>query len=334
MARIVSLGSALQDIYLVDHDDLVPTPDLSHVKIVIPDKNNTPERLVLGKITVGTKIDIDKVSYQVGGGGTNSATTFARFGHESIFVGNIGHDIAGEAVLACLDKEGIDSSFVSTVRKSTGCSVILLDKKSGERTILTHRGASAKFDNLDANLLNDIYPDWLYATSLHGDIETLRRFFRKAKSLGARIMFNPGNLEIEQRQKLLRLLEYVDILLVNKREASHLVPGELLPELLTKLRNYVKTVIITDGQMGCIASDGKHTYRFGLYEDLKVVDTTGAGDAFGSGFLAAYAKSNAFLDSLVFASANSTSVVNKLGAKTGILTGREILHQMPIQEIQ
>lgn len=323
MARIASLGSSLQDIYLVDRDDLVGVAE-----------SDDKDRLVYGKITVGSKVDIDKISYEVGGGATNAATTFARHGHQSIVLSNIGRDIAGEAILGCLDREGIDSSFMSFVRQKTGCSVILLDSKSGERTILTHRGASAKFNNLKEDLLDDIDPDWLYVTTLRGDMETLERFFKKAKSLDTKIMFNPGKPEIEHKSELTRLLKYVDILLVNKSEAAEIVHGSLLNELLSHLSNYLETVIITDGQMGAIASNGKEAYRFGLYEDLKVIDTTGAGDAFGSGFLAHFSAGKSFKDSLIFASANSTSVINHLGAKPGILTGREKLHQMPIQALK
>ena len=91
--------------------------------------------------------------------------------------------------------------------------------------------------------------------------------------------------------------------------------------------------IITDGAMGGIATDGTDTYRFGLYEDVKPKDATGAGDAFGAGFLAHYADGKSFRESLIFASANSTSVVASLGANRGILTGNEKLHPMPIQKI-
>lgn len=319
MARIVSLGSALQDIYLIDRDDFVGTQS---------------DDSTFTKLTIGTKVDIDRAIFEVGGGGTNSAVSFARHGHESIFLGNIGHDIAGQAVLDCLDSEGIDSSYVSVLpRRGTGCSVLLLDTRSGERTVLTHRGASAKFDNLSEDDLDLIQPDWLYVSSLRGDMETLLRFFEKAKSLGAKIMFNPGKLELAETKKLIGLLQDVDVLLVNKREAAQIVPGKILTELLARLSNYVQTVIITDGQMGAIATNGSETYRFGIYEDFKVKDTTGAGDAFGSGFLAHLAAGKSFRQSLIFASANSSYVVSKLGAKKGILTGDEQLHPMPIQKI-
>lgn len=320
MARIVSLGAALQDLYLIDHDDLTPTA--------------VGGAAFLGKILVGSKVDVDKIRYEVGGGGVNSAISFARHGHEAVFLGNIAKDPAGNAVVRALDQEGVDTSYINFLeRKSTGTSVVLLDTRSGERTILTHRGASEQFGNFDEMDLEQIQPDWLYVTTLRGDLETLRRFFVKAKELGTKIMFNPGIKELEHPQELLKLIQYVDILLLNKLEAATLVPGSMLTELLYRLGGYVETVIITDGAMGGIAGNRTDIYRFGIYEDKKVKDATGAGDAFGSGFLAHLAAGYAFRSSLIFASANSTAVVTKIGANRGILTGGEKLHPMPIQKI-
>ncbi len=320
MARIVSLGSALQDVYLIDHDDLVPT--------------QIGTDAIFGKVLVGSKVDIDKISYEVGGGGVNSAITFSRHGHETVFIGNIARDPAGAAIIKTLDHECIDTSYVNFLeRKSTGTSVVLLDKNSGERTILTYRGASEQFGNFSENDLDLIQPDWLYVTTLRGDMDTLSRFFKHAKDLGTKIMFNPGVKELENKKELLALLKYVDVLNVNKAEASEIVNGVVLTELLYHLNGYVETVIITDGGMGGIAGNRVEAYRFGIYEDVKIKDATGAGDAFGSGFLAHLASGKSFRNSLIFASANSTSVVLKLGANRGILTGKESLHPMPIQKL-
>lgn len=320
MARIVSLGAALQDIYLIDHDDLVAT--------------QIGETAIFGKVLVGSKVDIDKISYEVGGGGVNSAITFARCGHEAIFMGNIGRDSAGAAIVRALDREGVDSSYVNFLeRKTTGTSIILLDSKSGERTILTCRGASEQFGNFSEHDLDMVQPDWLYVTTLRGDMDTLGRFFQHAKELGTKIMFNPGVRELENISELTKLLKYVDILNVNKSEATKIVPGVVLTELLYHLNGYVPVAIITDGPMGGIAGNGTEVYRFGIYADVRIKDATGAGDAFGSGFLAAIANGKSFRSALIFASANSTSVVSKMGANKGILTSRESLHPMPIQKI-
>lgn len=319
MSRIVTIGSALQDIYLIDRDDF--------------EAMELDEGLsIFGKMAIGSKIDIDKVSYDVGGGGTNTAVTFARNGHETIFIGNVGRDAAGDAVLECLDRENIDSSYVNFVDGHTGCSVVLLDARTADRTILTYRGASADFGNLNADDLETIQPDWLYATSLRGDMDTLLAFFEKAKVLGAKIMFNPGELEIKHLDKLIGLLDLVDVLLVNKEEAAQLVPGVVLAELVERLANYCPTVLITDGMMGAIATDRQETYRLGVYEQKRVRDRTGAGDAFGSGFLSEWAKGASFEDALRFAAANASTVTQKYGAKAGILSDASSLHPMPIQK--
>ena len=320
MSRILSLGSALNDIYLIDHDDLKPT--------------EIGEESIFGKILVGTKVDIDKLSYEVGGGGVNSAIAFVRHGHEAVLMANIAHDTAGDAILKVLDQEGVDTSYIDYISgKATGASVILLDSKGGERTILTYRGASKEFSNFEAEDLEKIQPDWLYITTLRGDLKTLTSFLKKAHEMKINVMFNPGIKELKQAKELLSLLKYINILLVNKQEAGMLVPGANLEELLYHLKNYTKTVIITDGAMGGIATNGEDTYRFGLYADVKIKDATGAGDAFGSGFLAALASGKEFRKSLIFASANSTSVVTKIGANKGILAGKVDLHPMPIQKI-
>ena len=301
MARIVSIGAALQDVYLIDHDDF-----------------GTNSRGFFNQIELGTKVDIDKIKFSTGGGATNAATTFARYGHESIFMGCIANDPAGQAIVNSLDDEGIDSSYITYLnRLQTGYSVVLL-APSGERTILTCRGASAHFNALNPDDLDTVYPDWLYVTT----------------SLGAKIMFNPGNLELQHSRKFLGLLSDVDVLLVNKCEAQKVVEGTILTELIAKMKNYVPNVIITDGNQGAIATDGKEVYRIGLYEDVKIKDSTGAGDAFGSGLLAAYADGKSFKDSLIFASANSTSVVQHIGSKDGILSKNTKLHNMPIEEIR
>ena len=317
MARIVSIGAALQDVYLIDHDDF-----------------GTNNRGFFNQLELGTKVDIDNIKFSTGGGATNAATTFARYGHESIFMGCISNDPAGQAILNSLDDEGIDSSYITYAeRLKTGYSVILL-APNGERTIMTCRGASARFDALDPNDLDTIYPDWIYVTTFRGDMDMLDQFFTKAKSLGAKIMFNPGNLELKHTRKLIGLLSDVDVLLVNKSEAQKIVEGRLLTELISKINNYVPMAIITDGNQGSIATDGKEIYRIGLYEDVPVKDSTGAGDAFGAGFLASLSDGRSFKDSLIYASANSTSVIQHIGSKDGIITKNAKLHNMPIQEVR
>ncbi len=320
MSRVVALGAASQDVYLLDRDDF--------------ESVEVDGQSIFGKMEIGTKVDIDQAFFSIGGSGANAAVSFARHGHEAIYIGNLAQDVAGEAVVRCFDDENVDSSYVEFVPGATACSVILLDAKTCQSTVLSYRGVSRKSRNLKATDLQLIQPDWLYAGSLNGDMETLLEFFEEAHRLGAKVMFNPGPKELAQSAKLIGLLEDADILLVNKFEASQIVPGVILVELIARLRNYCQTVLITDGAMGAIATNGHETYRVGIYEQAKVRDVVGAGDAFGSGFLAEYAESGNFKKSLCFAAANATMVMKNYGAQQGILTGDEKLHPMPIMQVE
>ena len=314
---ILSVGAAIQDVFLSHSDELAPVCKDPHECFL--------------QLELGSKADVNNINFSTGGGATNAAVTFARQGYHSIFMGAIGHDPAGEAVLTALDEEGVDTSRVSYSQKyKTGYSVLLL-APNGERTILTYRGASTHYNPNDF-VIADVSADWLYVSSLAGNMEALDTIFHQARKKGMKICFNPGKGELKQTQKLKTLFEDVEVLLVNKEEAAMLVSGESSEEMARKLLRFVPVVIISDGTNGVLATDGKTLVEAGLYEDTPSLDRTGAGDAFGSGFLSQWAVGKSLRDSVIFASANSTSVVAKIGAKTGILHHGVQLHDMPIEE--
>lgn len=315
---ILSIGAAVQDVFLSHSDEFKPVTDKSLHEQVL-------------QLEMGAKADVNKIDFSTGGGATNAAVTFARQGLHAKFMGTIGHDPAGQAVVNDLDNESVDTSHVSySKRLNTGYSVLLL-APNGERTILTYRGASTHYDihNFD---LSDVQADWLYVSSVAGQIDILSTVFLQAKQNGMKIFFNPGKGELKQIDKLKALLDDVDVLSVNKEEVQQIVHGETSDELVRHALSLVDTVIVSDGPKGVVASDGKTIVTAGMYQDVKVIDRTGAGDAFGSGFLSQWAQGKSLKDSIVFASANSTSVVTKIGAKKGILHKEVKLHEMPLHE--
>ena len=318
MVKILTIGAAVQDVFLSHSPEFKPVSD------------KTADELFI-KIELGSKNDVNNIDFSTGGGATNAAVTFARQGLEVQFMGTIAHDPAGEAVLADMDKESVDTTYVSYSEKyRTGYSVVLL-ASTGERTFLTYRGASTHYDikNFD---LSDAQADWLYVTSMAGNVDIIDKIFRQAKSLNMKVFFNPGKDELKKISKLKSLLEDVDVLSINRQEAQLIVDSDNLEGLIRRLLHYVPLAIVSDGPNGVIASDGKTIVRAGMYEDVKVIDRTGAGDAFGSGFLSKWVIGKSLKDSIVFASANSTSVVTKIGAKSGILHKGEVLHSMPLSE--
>lgn len=317
MVKILSIGAAVQDVFL-SHSEEFKAVCLN------------PEECFM-QLTLGSKADVNKIDFTTGGGATNASVTFARQGLEAEFMGSVGDDPAAAAVMADLDKEGVDTSRVHVSKRyNTGYSVLLL-APNGERTILTYRGASTHYSLNDFDF-SGVNADWLYISSMSGKMDIIDQVFAEAKQQGMKIMFNPGKGELAHAEKLKGLLDDVDVLSVNKEEMRMIVEGEELEELVRHGLHYVPTVIVSDGPNGVMASDGEKLVRAGMYEDVKVIDRTGAGDAFGSGFLSQWATGKSLKDSIIFASANSTSVVTKIGAKTGILHKGVKLHTMPITE--
>lgn len=317
--KILSIGAAVQDVFLSHSDEFRPVCENPHECFL--------------NLKLGGKADVNKIDFSTGGGATNASVTFARQGLDAEFMGAIGDDPAGQAVMSDLDREGVETSRVTVSKRyNTGYSVLLL-APTGERTILTYRGASTHYHIEDFDL-TDVHADWLYVSSMTGKMELLDQVFTRAKELGMKIMFNPGKGELQQLDKLRSLLEDVDVLSVNREEMQMIVEGESTEELALHALHVVPVAIVSDGPNGVAATDGQTLVTAGMYEDVPVLDRTGAGDAFGSGFLSQWAAGKSLRESIIFASANSTSVVTKIGAKAGILHAGTQLHDMPIKETE
>lgn len=317
LPKILAIGKATQDVFL-QSDEFDP---------------HTEGKVVYTQLPLGVKMEVSNVTFATGGNASNVAVTFARQGLPVEYMWTLGPDPASETVLRTLDDEGVDTRRV--VRKDqyqAGYSTILI-ATNGERTILNHRGVStdAKGSDIDFDAIAEA--DWVYPSSLAlGGVELLRLIVDHAEENDTKVMLNPAGPELAKPEKLKSLLESVEVLCVNKEEMQQLVEGEELEELVRHALNYVPVAIVSDGPNGVVASDGKTIVRAGMYEDVKVIDRTGAGDAFASGFLSQWVQGKSLKEAIIFASANSTSVVTKIGAKPGILRAGAKLHDMPIHE--
>lgn len=314
--RILTIGKATQDVFLKS----------AHVFTQLEHKGVMYEQL-----PVGQKLELDDVVFSTGGNVTNAAVTFARQGLESQYMWCLGTDVASEAILQSLDHDGVDTSAVMQKDEYRASYSVILMLEGGERTILNYRGTKLRADTPDLRFDLIKRADWLYLSSL-GDMELLERIVSEAARHGVKVMLNPASIELEQTDKLKGILQDIEILAVNKEEAQKIVSGETLEELARHAWHYCPVVIVSDGPNGAVVTDGQTIVKAGMYENVPVVDRTGGGDAFGSGFLSYYAQDRGLKESIVFASANSTSVVTKVGAKAGILPKQAELHDMPIEE--
>lgn len=306
--KIITFGAATQDVFL--------TGKALHAR------RDVRTRDYVEQFPLGAKIDIGQVYFDTGGGATNAAVTFARQGLEASYVGKIGHDPAGAEVVRVLRREGVSTDrLVYDPRLGTGYSTIML-APTGERTILTYRGASHELVAKDI-AIRTLEADWFYITSLAGNLDLLGKLLKHANNHGIQVAIDPGNAELAQTKKLRALLPLITVLKANAEELRTLFGGDTLRDTVVRAADACPYVVGTNGPAGSYAAAAGKLYQAGAYQKVKAVDRLGAGDAFGSGFVAALAKGLVIEDALTLASANATSVVAQIGAKTGILkTGR------------
>lgn len=259
-----------------------------------------------------------------GGGATNSATSFARLGLQSACVSLLGSDNLSSYILTDLKKDKVDTSFlVQPAKELTDYSIIMVGADGG-RTILTNRGASfLQEKHIPWTKIKNT--SWFYITSLEGNLDLLEKIIGFALENNIKISLNPGRRELDQRKKLIPLLQHIDFLLLNKEESEIITDLSISdPNYWHRLLSFKSKVnAVTSGRYGAhILTSDKNL--FSPVINTTPIDETGAGDSFGSAFVAGLIRSQSIEISLLWALKNSASVVSHLGAKTGLLTLKQI----------
>ncbi|MFA6228009.1 MAG: carbohydrate kinase family protein [Patescibacteria group bacterium] len=271
----------------------------------------------------GAKIVADRVFNTFGGGCSNAAVSAARLGLKTAALCRIGKDDFGKRVLANLTANKVDSGLVGLDSKNpTAFTVILtVDNPSKEHIAFVYRGANAVLNDKDI-LLSSVNAKWFYVTSLPA--VGWQKIMDKLVATGKKIAWNPGNEQLKDIPAIKRYLNKIEVLIVNHDEALEFKKLKDIKGLLAHLKSLgPKVAVITDGANGAYAVDGKKQY-FMKARSSKPVNTLGVGDAFGSTLTSALVYDKNIKEALTWGIKNSASVVNHIGAQTGLLTKKEI----------
>ncbi|MFH1308024.1 MAG: carbohydrate kinase family protein [archaeon] len=301
MFDIVTFGSAVVDLFV--------DTDVAEKKGMISYK-------------VGSKILLKNLRWDIGGGGTNTAVAFSRLGLKTGCICKIGDDEAGRGILDLFFREKVRFLGKIAVREMSGYSVVL-DSKGGDRTILTYKGINNKIKQEDIKF-RKIKTKWLYLTSLLGEsFQSQIKLAEFLKKRGTKIVYNPSEYIIRKygKKKLGRLVRLCDVIIMNKEEARLLAgKGDLLLGL-RRLTADKGIVVITDKNKRIEAYDGNKRYYL-MPHKVKVVERTGAGDAFASGFVASLVAGMGIEEGLKLGLMESESVIRYFGAKNNLLRMR------------
>lgn len=308
MYDIISIGSATRDVFMGADD----------FKSFKSDEYSSGRAICF---SLGSKLEIKKIVFTTGGGGTNSAVTFARQGLKTACIGSIVDDLNGRELMAELESEGVDTQYFQKHTDDFTAYSVILVHKSGERTILSYRGEGQHFEFAKIPF-NELRTKWLFLDSLGGHYDLLESLVFWAVKNGVKLATNPGGKELAHGlEKWRPLLKNFSIFWLNQEEASELTGINIKDErgIFKFLDDLVDGIVVmTKGPEGMVVSDGKNLYRAGV-PDSPVVERTGAGDASCSGFISEYIRSCDIVKAIQLGTANASSVVAQYGAKKGIL---------------
>ncbi len=265
------------------------------------------------------KIPVSDIHFTPGGNACNNAVGSSRLGLRTALYTFLGDDDSGRRILDHIKRERVCTDYVRIEKGNpTNYSTVLRYKT--DRTILVYH------DMRPYSLPRLGDTKWIYLTSLGKGFQKIHeKLIAYLSKDGVKLAFNPGTHQLLAGKKALEpMLKLCAVLILNKEEAESVLSnhdGKIpLKDMLRALQHMgPEAVVITDGAKGAYGYDGKHSYRMPPMP-AKIVERTGAGDAFSTGLLAALVRGLPLQEALMWGSANSASVIEHIGPQAGLLT--------------
>ena len=264
-----------------------------------------------------------------GGKGSNQAVAARRAGAETMFITKIGKDTFGEMAMKLYADEGINSKYVWEIPDmSTGAASIVVNEVTGDNAIIVVPGAADAMvpddlDTAEAGIADCAF----FMASLEVPIPVMQHGLEVAKRNGVPTILNPAPAAILPDE----VYGLSDYLTPNETEAAILagIPVVTIEDAEEAakifLQRGIDTVVITLGEKGAYVRNSvinQHVPTFDM--GGKVLDTTGAGDAFNGGFAYALAEGMSLIEAVRFGSATAAISVTRLGTAPAMPVNSEI----------
>jgi sugar/nucleoside kinase (ribokinase family) len=273
---------------------------------------------------------LENIAFKTGGDALNVAVNLAKLGISVGLAGVVGDDAAGRDITARLTMAGVDCGNVVISQKNPTSTCIILCEKSGERHFLYHGKSNHE---LTESMISDEALSRVSILNIGSamaldslDGEGLTKLFWRAKKHGVTTTLDlTHDSSGKWLQKIEGALEYTDVFIPSLVEAKT-VTGTAEPEAMAEFMAKYKLKIfgVKLGESGCYITDFKEAKIVPAFFCDEVVDTTGAGDAFMSGFICGLLKGFGPFDCAKLGAAAANFCIRHLGA-TGHLPGFETL---------
>lgn len=267
---------------------------------------------------------VEEIKLTSGGDANNNAVDLARLGNQVTYLGRIGCDDMGDYVVKLAEKAGVNMDHVVRSRTAVQTKSLILVNPEGNRTFLQQPGTSAEFclEDCDLSLLNDV--DILQiGGAFHlpkfdgaGSAELLREAQARGVITSMDVTTDPTG---RWKGILDPCYPHLDYFLPSIEQASMIAhsqnPREIADFFLSR---GVKNVAIKLGHRGSYFKNATKAFYAGVYQDLKIVETTGAGDAFCAGFLTGAGNRLSPEECVTMGTACSSFAIQAVGATAGM----------------
>jgi len=279
------------------------------------------------KFEKGKKIEVEDFKFSLGGGAFNASLTFKKLGLKPEIYFHLGKDFLGEIIKNKVKKLKLKTK-IFLHKEATIFSIIILPP-SKERIIFVHRGKTSAFKLSELNKIK-INP-YFYVTPGNTPSLNFLKFFKKIRNKVKFIAINPSKNFLEEKLAK-KALSFTDFVFLNDEELRILNQDYKKDLILlgkeTQREIKVKALIVTLGEKGSLVFTEKKIFEAGVFKPQKIIDKTGAGDAFASAFFGKIVLEKEFNENilklaLLWGSANASSVIQKLGAQSGILDKKD-----------
>jgi sugar/nucleoside kinase (ribokinase family) len=259
------------------------------------------------------------VEFAAGGSGANSMIGIAQLGGRAAFSGKIGRDEHGKIYREKLEDLGVSASL-GEGDGSTGSSLVLVSE-DGSRTMNTYLGMSQELQAPDIEPEIIEASKYLYLTGYLWDTESQKKAVRtaldEAKRVKTKVALSLSDPFCVNRHKddFISLLQgYASMVLCNQEEAFTLLETNVTQEAIDIMSKWTETVVLTLGAKGAIISHLGQTTYIDPFQ-IRVEDTTGAGDAFAAGFLFGMTHEFSPLESGRIGAALAAAVIEQTGSR-------------------
>ncbi len=261
----------------------------------------------------GGKLDASHIIFQGGGPIPNVMVGLARFGLKTGIITALGDDYAGKINMQEIVKDRVSDKFIVIKRgRPSDAAIGFIETGSGRRTIALHRGARLTPRDVDTSRLP--HPKLVHLDGR--DLPACVKLARWAKSIGAIVTFDIGSI----RNDVSPIFPLIDHLIVADSYAFPFTKTRTAKKSIEKLARLCPgTIVVTEGIAGSTGFENGEFTTYGAYK-VKNVDTTGAGDAFHTGYIYALLRGEPMHARLRLGAATAALKCTQPGARTGIPT--------------